>query len=146
MLRQQHVLGADPYNPRDNILAGVAFLRELYDRYGESGIFAAYNAGPGRYEAYLSGRRSLPAETTEYVLKVSRKVGFPSLGGLSQSEKNTLDFGASSLFPAPKNDLQRVALMNENQIAEHSVVDQHVVDLSALTPTSTGIFVRMSRR
>ena len=58
-LRVRHRLGTDPYNPRDNILAGSAYLREMHDRYGSPGFLAAYNAGPGRYEEYLAGR-SLP--------------------------------------------------------------------------------------
>jgi soluble lytic murein transglycosylase-like protein len=33
-LRVRYGLGADPYDPRDNILAGAAFLREMHDRYG----------------------------------------------------------------------------------------------------------------
>ena len=33
-LRARHQLGADAYNPRDNILAGAAYLREMLDRYG----------------------------------------------------------------------------------------------------------------
>jgi hypothetical protein len=45
------ILGADPYDPRDNILAGAAYLREMHDRYGSPGFLAAYNAGPGRYDA-----------------------------------------------------------------------------------------------
>nr|WIE91305.1 lytic transglycosylase domain-containing protein [Mesorhizobium sp. WSM4875] len=65
-LRLRHQLGRDPYDPRDNILAGTAYLRELYDRYGSPGFLAAYNAGPGRYEASLKGR-PLPAETRTYV-------------------------------------------------------------------------------
>jgi soluble lytic murein transglycosylase-like protein len=50
-------LGADPYDPRDNIIAGTAYLRELHDRYGERGLLAAYNAGPGRYEDHLATGR-----------------------------------------------------------------------------------------
>ena len=40
-------------------LAGAAYLREMYDRYGAAGFLAAYNAGPGRYEAHLIAGRPL---------------------------------------------------------------------------------------
>jgi len=69
-LRARHGLGADPYDPRDNILAGAAYLRELHDRYGSPGFLAAYNAGPDRYEASLSGR-PLPLETRAYVAAIA---------------------------------------------------------------------------
>jgi soluble lytic murein transglycosylase-like protein len=46
-LRARYRLGDDPYDPRDNIMAGAAYIRELYDRYGAPGFLAAYNAGPG---------------------------------------------------------------------------------------------------
>jgi soluble lytic murein transglycosylase-like protein len=64
-------LGADPFEPHDNILAGAAYLRRMYDRFGYPGLFAAYNAGPARYAAALSGRRTLPAETRAYVERVT---------------------------------------------------------------------------
>jgi soluble lytic murein transglycosylase-like protein len=38
-LRARYGLGADPYDPRDNILAGAAYIRELYDRYGAPGFW-----------------------------------------------------------------------------------------------------------
>ena len=60
-------LGADPYNARDNILAGTAYLRELYTKYGYPHLFAAYNAGPGRLEDHLYKGQALPAETRVYV-------------------------------------------------------------------------------
>ena len=67
-LRIRHALGRDPYDPRDNILAGTAYLREMWDRYGNvAAMLAAYNAGPGRYDEYLSAARQLPAETRSYV-------------------------------------------------------------------------------
>ena len=54
-------LGPDPHDPHDNILAGTAYLRLMYDRFGYPGLFAAYNAGPARYAAYFAtGRRSRP--------------------------------------------------------------------------------------
>lgn len=66
-LSARYRLGSDPFDPRDNILAGAAYLRELYDQYGAPGFLAAYNAGPGRYDEHLIDGRPLPAETRNYV-------------------------------------------------------------------------------
>lgn len=63
-------LGPDPDDPRDNILAGTFYLRAMYDRFGAPGCFAAYNAGPGRYRAWLAGRAALPRETIAYMAAV----------------------------------------------------------------------------
>lgn len=76
-LRDRHGLGVDPFDPCDNILAGTAYLRALFDRYGDPGFLAAYNAGPGRYEAYLTGRKRLPAETIAYVARLSQQMLAP---------------------------------------------------------------------
>lgn len=73
-LRIRHHLGRDPYDPHDNILAGAAYLRELHDRYGSPGFLAAYNAGPERYEASLTGR-PLPLETRAYLASVAPIIG-----------------------------------------------------------------------
>ena len=64
-LRARYDLGADPYDPRDNILAGAAYIRELYQRFGAPGFLAAYNAGPTRYENHLATGRPLPDETQD---------------------------------------------------------------------------------
>jgi len=69
-VRDRLGLGADPDDPRDNILAGAFYLRAMYDRFGYPGCFAAYNAGPGRYRAWLAGRGSLPRETLAYVARL----------------------------------------------------------------------------
>jgi soluble lytic murein transglycosylase-like protein len=69
-LRARLGLGSDPYDPHDNILAGAAYLRDMTDRFG-AGAFAAYNAGSGRYSAYLEGRQSLPGETKTYLAKLA---------------------------------------------------------------------------
>ena len=74
-LAARYGLGPDPWNVRDNILAGAAYLRELYDRYGASGFLAAYNAGPGRWEDHLSGVRPLPGETVRYLSRLGPSVG-----------------------------------------------------------------------
>ncbi|MGK9166698.1 lytic transglycosylase domain-containing protein [Inquilinus limosus] len=66
-LRGRYGFGADPYDPRDNIQAGAAYLREMHDRYGYPGLFAAYNAGPRHMDEHLSEGRALPAETQAYL-------------------------------------------------------------------------------
>ena len=70
-MRQAYRLGPDPYAPRDNILAGAAYLRLMYDRFGYPGLFAAYNAGPNRYAEHLATGEPLPAETVAYLQKLS---------------------------------------------------------------------------
>jgi hypothetical protein len=74
-LRRQHGLGPDPFDVRDNIFAGAAYLRQMYDRYGAPGFLAAYNAGPGRWESHLAGRRALPAETINYLARLAPELG-----------------------------------------------------------------------
>ena len=78
-LRQRYGLGDDPYDPHNNILAGTAYLKEMYDRYGSPGFLAAYNAGPRRVDDYLSGAGRLPSETVNYVASIA-----PRLGGSGQ--------------------------------------------------------------
>lgn len=93
-MRARHGLGPDPDNPRDNILAGTAYLREMYQRFGYPGLFAAYNSGPARYEAYLNRGARLPAETVAYVAKVA---GRPlSLSGVATSA-----IGLGPILPPP---------------------------------------------
>ena len=74
-LRARYALGANPYDPRDNILAGAAYLREMLDRYGAPGFLAAYNAGPRRYEEHLRTGRPLPIETQQYVAMLAPIIG-----------------------------------------------------------------------
>lgn len=83
-MRATHGLGTDPYDPHDNILAGTAYLRAMYDRFGYPGLFAAYNAGPKRYAVHLAIGRRLPAETIAYVAAIG---GQTSLGRSSPAEK-----------------------------------------------------------
>jgi soluble lytic murein transglycosylase-like protein len=78
-LRARHGFGSDPFDVRDNIMAGAAYLREMYDRYGNaSAMLAAYNAGPGRYDDHLSRGRPLPAETVAYLTRLGSVTGSES--------------------------------------------------------------------
>jgi soluble lytic murein transglycosylase-like protein len=73
-LRARLGLGLDPYDPRDNILAGARYLRDLYDQFGAGGFLAAYNAGPRRYLDLLANGRPLPPETRAYVVNVTTAI------------------------------------------------------------------------
>jgi len=74
-LAAQYGLGNDPYEPHDNVIAGTAYLRQMYDRFGSPRFLAAYNAGPGRVDAYLSGGGALPDETVNYVASIAPHLG-----------------------------------------------------------------------
>src|SRR6185295_12658225 len=74
-LRMRHRLGDDPYDPHNNILAGTAYIREMYDRFGAPGFLAAYNAGPNRLDDYLGGGGPLPDETMNYVASIAPRLG-----------------------------------------------------------------------
>ena len=78
-MRARLGLGSDPDDPRDNILAGTFYLRLMYDRFGYPGLFAAYNAGPGRYAEHLAGRRALPSETIGYLASVAPSASVPAM-------------------------------------------------------------------
>jgi hypothetical protein len=67
-----HKLGANPFDARDNIMAGTAYLRRLHQKYGYPAMFAAYNAGPGKLEDHLAHGVRLPAETRAYVGGITR--------------------------------------------------------------------------
>ncbi|WP_207538957.1 lytic transglycosylase domain-containing protein [Sabulicella rubraurantiaca] len=69
-LQARHGLGDDPYHPYDSIMAGTAYIRQMYDLYGSPAFLAAYNAGPRRLEDYLYNSRGLPTETRNYVARV----------------------------------------------------------------------------
>ncbi|MGE0703312.1 MAG: lytic transglycosylase domain-containing protein [Vicinamibacterales bacterium] len=63
----------NPFNPAENVRAGVTYLRQLLDRYDndETLALAAYNAGPGAVDRY--GETVPPyRETQNYVVKVNQ--------------------------------------------------------------------------
>ncbi len=66
----------NPYNPIENVRAGVAYLRHLLDRYenNEQLALAAYNAGPAAVDRH---GQSVPPfrETKNYVARINQMAG-----------------------------------------------------------------------
>jgi hypothetical protein len=140
-LRARYALGTNPYDPRDNILAGAACLRELHDRYGAPGFLAAYNAGPGRYEEHLRTGRPLPLETQRYVAMLAPIVGG---GQLDDRPAVVADVGAwlhSLLFPARRGDKSDDDKSLFAASPERHSTIRAPVDLTGLAPQSGNLFV-----
>jgi cell division septation protein DedD len=93
-LRDRYRLGSDPFEPHDNIIAGVAYMREMYDIYGSPGFLAAYNAGPARLDDYLSNNRPLPDETRRYVAMIG-----PNLLGVYPRVRSPAEQYAMNALP-----------------------------------------------
>jgi soluble lytic murein transglycosylase-like protein len=72
----------NPYNPVENVKAGVAYLRQLLDRYqnNEELALAAYNAGPGAVDKH--GQTVPPySETRSYVAHINELSNAPAPTG-----------------------------------------------------------------
>ena len=145
-LHARYGLGDNPYNPRDNILAGAAYLRELYDRYGTGGFLAAYNAGPGRYEQYLETGRALPSETLAYVAQVVRRIGLNGSGGTVQEVSFFPSGVTSALFAASMDDGRTVASAAIPLQDLRTVSARDPQHRFGLAPQSAGLFVPLSRK
>ena len=109
-LRDRYGLGTDPYLPRDNIIAGVGYMRELLNHYGVPDFLAAYNAGPKRLDAYLLMGLPLPETTRRYVGTVVQSIVGNTLHievgrqiDASFDDRSSDYHGAAGLFadPAP---------------------------------------------
>ncbi|ODU18113.1 MAG: lytic transglycosylase [Sphingomonas sp. SCN 67-18] len=140
-LRARHGLGPNPYDPRDNILAGAAYLREMHDRYGSPGFLAAYNAGPGRYEEYLAGR-PLPAETRAYVAMLA-----PVLGGgenivpVMVATADPLAWTRAPLFVVQSSGSGSVVPVHRESEPDDAITPAPARDQSAIAPRTDGLFV-----
>ncbi|RWG85040.1 MAG: lytic transglycosylase domain-containing protein [Mesorhizobium sp.] len=141
-LRVRYHLGADPYDPHDNIIAGSAYIRELVDRYGSPGWIAAYNAGPRRYEASLQGRR-LPRETLAYVAIVASAIGSAGAAKATRPAVSASpDWKRAPLFAKQKNGGRTDSLMQPTRPRDGTSLagDAH----SNRTPAS-GLFTQEAR-
>jgi hypothetical protein len=124
-MRVQNNLGTDAYEPHDNILAGTAYLREMYDAFGAPAFLAAYNAGPQRLEDYLVHNKPLPDETRRYV----RLIG-PGIAGIwpvsrSPAEQLAVNQLPLDIPPGPRWVVHhtRTMLASAHHTSRHHVTD-----------------------
>lgn len=142
-LRARHGLGDDPWTPRDNVLAGAAYLREIHDRYGTiKGMLAAYNAGPARYDEHLAAGRGLPSETVDYVSKIMPMIDGTVALARSAGRRSAASWSRAPLFVARPIDHAQDVPMSAELPSGSTFHAPAIVDLSALAPPSDGLFVR----
>ena len=98
---------SDAFDPSENVRAGVAYLRQLLDRYSgnERLALAAYNAGPGAVDRF---GRSVPpfAETRNYVKRI---------GGLAGTETS-----APSVSAPTQQIFRQVEVIDGHEVVRYS--------------------------
>ncbi|RVJ14748.1 lytic transglycosylase domain-containing protein [Sinorhizobium medicae] len=141
-LRARHGLGGDPYDPRDNIMAGAAYLREMHDRYGSPGFLAAYNAGPGRYEEYRATGRPLPTETRAYVAALAPIIGGGDLAApVTVATADPLAWTRAPLFIAQVDSRPRADRLQTDGDTAAPSAPESAADSARSGPRSDGLFV-----
>lgn len=139
-LRARYHLGADPFDVHDNILAGAAYLRELYERYGAPGFLAAYQAGPGRYDEYLATGRPLPADTRAYVATLAPVVGAaPGNGDLAVADPQA--WMRAPLFAVRGESASAAANAAHGSQSDRVSLHRANGDISTFGSSSDGLFV-----
>jgi hypothetical protein len=129
-MRARYNLGDDAFDPHSNILAGTAYLREMYDAFGSPGFLAAYNGGPARLEDYLTKNRPLPTETRRYVAMIA-----PYIQGIWPANRSPAENYAVNQLPIdipagpryPRHEtLVAVRTRRGHQVAvRYASVDRH---------------------
>jgi D-alanyl-D-alanine carboxypeptidase len=129
-------LGSNPYDVRDNILAGTAYLRELYNRYGYPRLFEAYNAGPGVLEQHIMRGIRLPAETVNYVRMAVMGTGSSAAAKKAVAEALDLRAKAKARAASVKFAAVKPAAGRAVEVAMAKPVVAHAVKLALVTPAA----------
>lgn len=141
-LRIRYGLGRNPYDPRDNILAGTAYLREMWDRYGDiAAMLAAYNAGPARYDEHRSKGRPLPAEMRAYVASLA-----PALRGERPSKNGSaiarpLDWREAAIFVGRDNSPSATNPASPDRASDDALSPVTATPQMLVTAQPDGLFV-----
>ncbi|RJE87194.1 lytic transglycosylase domain-containing protein [Paracoccus onubensis] len=141
-LRIRYGLGEDPHDPRDNILAGTAYLREMWVRYGNvAAMLAAYNTGPARYDEYRQTDRPLPSETRAYVASLA-----PVLRGERPSDSviataKPRDWREAPIFVAHDNGVSDSVPSSPGNQSDSTGSSLSTTPESRAAPLTDGLFV-----
>jgi hypothetical protein len=151
-LRADYGLGANAYDPHDNIIAGTAYMSEMIELFGVPNFLAAYNAGPARVESHLRRGSPLPRETQRYLAQIGELpaappppdelsaprsaplIGAPSSAASSIPRKPSGGASAPRLIGARTGDGEHRRL---KKIAASELFAQRWSDSSATLPLST---------
>lgn len=141
-MHRQYGLGRDSFETHDNIMAGMAYLKQMHGKFGREGFLAAHNAGPGLYQKHLSGHRSLPRETRSYVAKLEAIFDGKMPKNRRENPSHDVAIWASSpLFAGGEFGDEKPS----SQVADsHKTVSEYTMSddvISALMPRSSGLFV-----
>ena len=145
-LQSRYGLGANPFDPHDNILAGAAYLRKLHDRFGAAGFLAAYNAGPRHSEDHLATSRPLPLETQGYVAGLT-----PLLRDDGSAPGNIIttiirSWTSSLLFTMRANDSSSAGSALFVVGNKRQPIARPATDWAGFAPQSEGLFAPLSAR
>lgn len=144
-LRARHGLGDNPYDPRDNILAGAAYLRELHERYGSPGFLAAYNAGPGRYDDHLETGRALPHETQLYVATLAPLIGEGQVDDIVAASRRIVPWQDAPLFVVRNRDNSVVTPAESKTSIDRPSDGRSAKSISLLKARTDSLFVRTGK-
>lgn len=145
-LTARHALGSDPFDPRANILAGAAYLREMLDRYGDlSAALAAYNAGPGRVDDWRAGARPLPKVTLTYVSGITSEVGASTGLPSTAATIAPLDWHSAGLFIARESSVPTLIVAPMKQPVSPVAAVPNAVSVTSSARTET-LFIPIGSR
>jgi Transglycosylase SLT domain len=143
-LRARYHLGADPFDAYDNIIAGTAYLRELYDHYGSPGFLAAYNAGPARWEDHLARGKPLPVEIRDFLVRLTPIAGADASDDPALDASTARSWTGAPLFPTlAANATNSKRATSELQVA-HSTNSRSAPNSVHRAPQSNGLFVALT--
>lgn len=123
-------------SPEEYNRVGRELALALRKRFGDTGGAAAYNMGPGAYQKYLAGKRSMPGETSKYIagLRSRGSAGAPAAGGLGATVSSSIPgvpapesletlIGKATpaydkLMPAPKREARDALLAYAKELGD----------------------------